>query len=389
MSVALHDTAIVGIGESRLGRVPGMTALELQREAAEAALADAGLTFGDIDGLLTTPVRTENWAMPCGMVAQEFGLRPRYIATLDVAGASGCSMVMHAAMAVATGQAGAVLCVAGQPGLSHRGRDSMVKTLAGAGWAHPDLEAPYGPLVPTLYALVAQRHMAEYGTTAEQLAEVAVAMRGWAAMNSNAQKREPISIADVLASPMVTSPLHVLDCALVSDGAVAVIVTGRDRARDLRRRPVLPLGAGSGFSHGYIGEYQSLTSTAAADAGREAFRQAGVMPADIDVAQLYDCFTITVIIELEDLGFCAKGEGGAFVQGGRIGPGGSLPVTTHGGLLSAGHPGLAGGMFHVAEAVRQLRGDAGARQVNDAELALVHGNGGIIGLHCSLVLGRS
>jgi acetyl-CoA acetyltransferase len=389
MSVALHGTAIVGIGESRLGRVPGMTALELQREAAEAALADAGLTFHDIDGLLTTPVRTENWAMPCGMVAQEFGLRPRYIATLDVAGASGCSMVMHAAMAVATGQAGAVLCVAGQPGLSHRGRDSMVKTLAGAGWAHPDLEAPYGPLVPTLYALVAQRHMAEYGTTAEQLAEVAVAMRGWATMNPNAQKREPISITDVLASPMVTSPLHVLDCALVSDGAVAVIVTGRDRARDLRRRPVLPLGAGSGFSHGYIGEYQSLTSTAAADAGREAFRQAGVKPADIDVAQLYDCFTITVIVELEDLGFCVKGEGGAFVQGGRIGPGGSLPVTTHGGLLSAGHPGLAGGMFHVAEAVRQLRGDAGARQVNDAELALVHGNGGIIGLHCSLVLGRS
>ena len=144
----------------------------------------------------------------------------------------------------------------------------------------------------------------------------------------------------------------------------------------------------SGFSHGYIGEYEALTSTAAADAGREAFRQAGVTPADMDVAELYDCFTITVIVELEDLGFCAKGEGGAFVQGGRIGPGGSLPVTTHGGLLSAGHPGLAGGMFHVVEAVRQLRGDAAARQVKDAELAFVHGNGGIIGLHCSLVLGR-
>jgi acetyl-CoA acetyltransferase len=157
-----------------------MPALALQREAAEAALADAGLTFADIDGLLTTPVRTENWAMPCGMVAQEFGLHPRYIATLDVAGASGCSMVMHAAMAIATGQASTVLCVAGQPMLSHRSRDATVKTLAGAGWAHPDLEAPYGPLVPTLYALVAQAHMAEFGTTPEQLAEVAVAMRGWA-----------------------------------------------------------------------------------------------------------------------------------------------------------------------------------------------------------------
>ncbi len=386
-AAALRHAAIVGIGESRLGRVPGLTALELQREAAEAALADAGLAWKDVDGLLTTPVRTESWAMPCGMVAQGFGLDPRYIATLDVAGASGCSMVMHAAMAVATGQASTVLCVGGQPLLSHRGRDATVKALAGAGWAHPDLEAPYGPLVPTLYALVAQRHMAEYGTTAEQMAEVAVAMRGWAAMNTNAQKREPIKVADVLASPMVTSPLHVLDCALVSDGAAAFIVTSADRARDLRQRPVQPLGAGSGFSHAYIGDHTGITTTGAVRSGREAFRQAGITPADIDVAELYDCFTITVLVELEDLGFCAKGEAGAFVQGGRIGPGGSLPVTTHGGLLSAGHPGLAGGMFHVVEAVRQLRGQAGLRQVPDAELALVHGNGGIIGLHCSLVLG--
>jgi acetyl-CoA acetyltransferase len=231
---SISNAAIAGIGESRLGRVPGMSALDLQREAADAALADAGLRLSDVDGLLTTPVRTENWAMPCGMVAQAFGLNPRYLATLDVAGASGCSMVMHAAMAVVTGQADVVLCVAGQPSLSHRGRDATVKTLAGAGWAHPDLEAPFGPLVPTLYALVAQRHMAEYGTTPEQLAEVAVAMRGWAAMNPNAQKREPISIADVLTSPMVTSPLHVLDCALVSDGAAAVIVTSRERASDKR-----------------------------------------------------------------------------------------------------------------------------------------------------------
>ena len=282
----LRRAAIVGIGESRLGRVPGTTAQELQREAAEVALEDAGLSFAEVDGLLTTPVRTEAWAMPCGMVAQDFGLRPRYIATLDVAGASGCAMVMHAAMAVATGQASVVLCVAGQPSLSHRGRDATVQGLAGAGWAHAELEAPYGPLVPTLYALVAQRHMAEYGTTPEQLAEVAVAMRGWAAMNPNAQKREPITVADVLASPMVTSPLHVLDCAVVSDGAVAVVVTGADRARDLRRHPVLPLGAGSGFSHAHIGDHAALTATGAADAGCAAFAQAGVTPADIDVAEL-------------------------------------------------------------------------------------------------------
>jgi len=385
----LRRAAIAGVGESRLGRVPGVPTLALQREAAEAAVADAGLTFADIDGLLTTPIRVESWAMPCGMVAQELGLSPRYIATLDVAGASGTGMVHHAAMAVATGQASVVLCVAGQNLLSHRGRDASVKQMAGAGWAHPDLEAPYGPLVPTLYALAAQRHMHEYGTTPEQLAEVAVAMRSWAAMNPNAQKREPITVADVLASPMVTSPLHVLDCALVSDGAAAVVVTSAERARDLRRPPVLPLGCGYGFSHTYIGEYADLGTTGAVVAGREAFAQAGVTPADIDIAELYDCFTITVIIELEDLGFCAKGEGGAFVSGGRIGPGGSLPVATHGGLLSAGHPGLAGGMFHLVEGVRQLRREAGPRQVGEPELVLVHGNGGVISLHCSMILGRA
>jgi len=193
----------------------------------------------------------------------------------------------------------------------------------------------------------------------------------------------------MLGSPMATSPLHVLDCALVSDGAAAVIVTRADRARDLRHKPVALLGQGYGYSHTYVGEHSDITTTGAVQSGREAFHQAGVTPADIDVAQLYDCFTITVIVELEDLGFCKKGEGGAFVEGGRIALGGQLPVTTHGGLLSAGHPGLIGGMFHVLEGVRQVRGEAGARQVPDAELVLVHGNGGIIGLHCTLILGAA
>jgi acetyl-CoA acetyltransferase len=382
------NAAIVGVGESALGSVPGMGPLQLQRAAAEAALADAGLTLGDVDGLLTTPIRVAPWAMPVGMVAQELGLRPGYLATLDVAGASGTAMVHHAAMAVATGQAQTVLCVAGQNQLSHASRGAAVQQLADAGWAHPQFEAPYGPLVPTLYALLAQRHMHEYGTTAEQLAEVAVAIRGHAALNPLAQKREPIGVADVLASRMITSPLHVLDCALVSDGAAAYVVTTRERARDLKKPPVRLLGQGYGFTHAYIGEHDQITTTGAVQSGREAFRSAGVGPQEIDVAELYDCFTITVIVELEDLGFCAKGEGGRFVEGGRIGPRGALPVTTHGGLLSAVHPGLAGGMFHVIEAVRQLRGEAGERQVAGAELALAHGNGGIIGIHCTLVLGK-
>lgn len=389
MTALAKAAAIVGVGESPVGRIPHLSTAALQRAAAEAALADAGLTLADIDGLLTTPVRVESWAMPVAMVAQELGLRPNYMATLDVAGASGVSMAHHAAMAIATGQAKAVLCVGGQSLLSAGGRGNAVAQMAGAGWAHPDFEAPTGPLVPTLYALVAQRHMREYGTTAEQMAEVAVTIRGHAALNPNAHKRDPITVEQVLASPMATSPLHVLDCALVSDGAAAFVVTAADRARDLKHRPVALLGTGYGYSHTYIGEHDDITTTGAVQSGREAFRQAGITPADIDVAELYDCFTITVIVELEDLGFCRKGEGGAFVQGGRIGLKGALPVTTHGGLLSAGHPGLAGGMFHVLEGVRQIRGTAGERQVKDAELALVHGNGGIIGLHSTIILGRA
>jgi acetyl-CoA acetyltransferase len=275
--------------------------------------------------------------------------------------------------------------VGGQNQLSNVSRDAAVAQIAGAGWAHPEYEAPYGPLVPTLYALVAQRHMHEYGTTPEQMAEVAVAIRGHAALNPLAQKREPITVADVMSSRMITSPLRMLDCAIVSDGAAAFVVTAR---KDVKKRPVRVLGQGYGFTHTYIGEHDHIATTGAVQSGRMAFEMAGVRPADIDVAELYDCFTITVIAELEDLGFCPKGEGGRFVEGGRIRLGGELPVTTHGGLLSAVHPGLAGGMFHVVEAVRQLRGECGERQVPDAELALAHGNGGIIGIHCTLVLGR-
>lgn len=380
--------AIVGIGESKVGNVPDRSALQLQSDAALAALADAGLQMSDIDGLLTTPVRVERWNMPCGVVAHHLGIRPSYLATVDLAGASGAAMIHQAALAIASGQCSTVLCVAGQNLLSHGSRATAVKSMAEGGSAHPQFEVPYGPLVPSLYALVAQRHMHEYGTTAEQLAQVAVTIRRHASLNPNAHKREPITVDDVLKSRMITSPLHILDCAIVSDGAAAAIVTAAARARDLRRAPVHLLGQGYGLRHSHIGEHVDLTTTGAVDSGRAAFRTAGLTPADVDVAQIYDCFTITVIVELEDLGFCKKGEGGSFVEGGRIALGGALPITTHGGLLSGGHPGLGGGFFHVIEAVRQLRGDAGARQVADAEVALVHGNGGIISIHCTLLMGR-
>jgi acetyl-CoA acetyltransferase len=382
------SAVIIGVGESPIGRVPDLDTLGLQRRAALSALDDAGLKLSDIDGLLTTPVRVENWAMPCGVVAEGLGVHPRYLATLDVAGASGTSMVHHAAMAVATGQCHTVLCVGGQNMLSFSSRGAAVQKLADAGWAHPEFEAPYGPLVPTLYALAAQRHMAQYGTTAEQLAQVAVTMRAHAALNPRAHKRDPLTIADVMASRMITSPLRMLDCALVSDGAAAFIVTTPERARDMRQPGVRLLGSGYGHSHTYIGDYRDIVTTGAVQSGRDAYAMAGLAPADIDIAQLYDCFTITVLVELEDLGFCAKGEAGAYVQSQGIGLDSPLPVTTHGGLLSAGHPGLAGGMFHVIEGVRQLRGQAEERQVKDAQTVLVHGNGGIIGLHCSVILGK-
>ena len=388
MSTNLLPIAIAGIGESRVGRVPNRTALQLQTDAATAALEDAGLKLSDIDGLLTTPVRVESWGMPCGVVANHFGIRPKFLSTVDLAGASGCAMIHQAALAIASGQAETILCVAGQNLLSNRSRADAVKSMAEGGSAHPQFEVPYGPLVPSLYALVAHRHMHEYGTTAEQLAEVAVTMRRHASMNPNAHKRELITVNDVLSSNLTTTPLHMLDCALVSDGAAAAIVTRIEHARDLRQPPVRLLGQGYGLSHSYVGDYMTLTTTGAADAGRTAFEKAGLKPADIDVAELYDCFTITVIVELEDLGFCPKGEGGRFVQGGRIALGGELPVTTHGGLLSAGHPGLGGGFFHVLEGVRQLRGAAGPRQVKDAEIALVHGNGGTVAIHCTLILGK-
>jgi len=380
---------IAGIGESRVGRVPGRSALQLQSDAALAAAADAGIGIGDIDGLLTTPVRVEHWNMPSGVVANNLGVRPRFLSTVDLAGASGVAMIHQAVMAVESGQCDMALCVAGQNLLSHRSRAEAVRSMAETGSAHPQFEVPYGPIVPSLYALIAQRHMHEYGTTPAQLAEVAVTMRRHAGLNPNAHKRDPITIADVLGSRMISSPLHIFDCAIVSDGAAAAIVTTADRAADMKKRPVHLLGQGYGLRHGHIGDHKHLTTTGAVDSGRDAFALAGVERADIDVAQIYDCFTITVIVELEDLGFCAKGEGGRFVEGGRIGLGGPLPVTTHGGLLSGGHPGLPGGFFHLIEGVRQLRGEAGERQVANAELALVHGNGGVASVHCTLILGNS
>jgi acetyl-CoA acetyltransferase len=248
-------------------------------------------------------------------------------------------------------------------------------------------EIPYGLAMPIGgYALAASRHMAEYGTTSEQLASIAVSTRRWAGMNPNARYQDPITIQDVLDSPFVAEPLHKLDCCLVTDGAGAVVMTSSERARDTAKRPVHVLGAGTSHTHMMISQMPDLTVTAGTVSGAKAFEMAGVKPGDIDVVETYDSFTITVLLALEDLGFCPKGEGGRFVEGDRLSPGGELPVNTNGGGLSYTHPGMYG-IFLLVEAARQLRGEGGDRQIDGASLAVAHGCGGVLSSTSTIVLG--
>ncbi len=380
--------AIIGVGESAVGRVPGRSALELMADATTRALADAGLDRDAIDGVITLPCATENWIMPAAVVARGLGLDPGYVSTVDLAGAGGTAMVDQAARVVATGGAEAVLVVAGQPLLSGFSREGAVSRMAQSA-AHMAAEVPAGVPVPGLYALLAARHMALFGTTREQMAAVAVTTRAHAALNDNAHFRTPITVADVLAAKPIATPLTLLDCAPVSDGAAALVVVSPERARSLKARSAFLLGSGYGLSHAYLTDADDPLVTGARRSGATAFAAAGLAPADMDFAQLYDCFTITVLIELEDLGFCPRGQAGAFVAAGGLARGGALPANTGGGLLSGGHPGLPAGLFPVVEGARQIMGTAGARQLPRADLALVHGNGGVIGMHCSLVLGSA
>ena len=374
--------AIAGVGWTPVGAYPGRSAYAFMAEAAASALADAGLTNDDVDGLIVIPSLVQPSIMAAATFIDYFGIRPqRFSSQPGLGGASGCAAIRQAASMIASGQASIVLIVAGDAALSGRPPRSVY---AGG----DQFEAPYGPFAPALYALYAQRHMHDFGTTPEQLAEVSVACRSHASLNPDAQMRDPITIDDVLSSPMAAEPFRRLHCCLISDGGCAVVLTSAERARDLRRPPVLLLGSGECHTHEKVWRAPDFTSSGAVESGRRAFAEAGLTPADIDVAEIYDCFSITPIILLEDLGFCAKGEGGPFVEGGRIRLGGELPVNTHGGLLSHGQPGMAGGLFHAIEAIVQVRGDAGPRQVEGAEVALAQGNGGIFGTQSTVIVGR-
>jgi acetyl-CoA acetyltransferase len=377
------SAAIVGAATFGCGESPGYSDMELLANAARAAVADAGLTMQDIDGLCTASGGATMWPMP---VVEYLGIRPAYIDGTMIGGSSFIAHLLPAMRALQSGQCKAVLVCYGSAQRSATfGRREVV---ASRRFLDPQpYEMPYEPMLPlSAYALAASRHMHQYGTTRRQLAEVAVAARSWAQRNPEAFMREPLSIDDVLNARMVSDPLTVRDSCLVTDGGGAFVLVRAYRARDLPKTPVYVLGNGTAVWNRQISSMHDLTVTAARDSGQAAFAMAGLKPKDIDVLQLYDAFTINVLLFLEDLGFCAKGEGGAFVENGAIGPGGRLPVNTNGGGLSCVHPGMYG-IFALIEAVRQLRGEGGERQVVDVKTALAHGNGGTLSSQSTAVLG--
>ena len=375
--------AITGVGQAGLGQAHGYTEMEILVQAAHRAVADAGLTMQDIDGIATASVTATMWAMP---VIEHLGIKPTFVDSTMLGGSSFVAHLMPAIQALESGQCNAVLVCYGSTQ-----RTSTISR-AEIGNARRKLdpqpyEAPYNPLNPlSSYALVAARHMHQYGTRREHLAEVAVAARKWAQLNPEASQRDPLTIEEVLSSRMVSDPLSVRDCCLVTDGAGAYVLVRADRAKDLKQKPVYVLGNSTAVWNRQISSMADLTVTAAQQSGRIAFEMAGLAPKDIDVVELYDAFTINTILFLEDLGFCKKGEGGDFVSNGAIAPGGRLPVNTNGGGLSCIHPGMYG-IFIMIEAVRQLRASCGDRQIAGAETALVHGNGGTLSSQSTAILG--
>jgi acetyl-CoA acetyltransferase len=370
-------TAIVGAATFGMGEAPGFTSKDLAVHASVAALAQANLKPSDVDGLFVCLSDD----MLSGMtVAEYLGIRPKLTDNNRTGGSSFLIHVMLAALAIERGQCDVALIAYGSNQRTATGKlANLIRTSI--------YEAPYRALSPvSAYALAAARHMHQYGTTREQLGAVAIAARKWAQLNPDAFARTELTMQDYLQARLVSDPLGVRDCCLVTDGAAAIVMTRANRAKDLVPRPAFVLGAACATWHQEISNAHDLTVTAAVESGARAYAQAGVKPADFDVVQLYDAFTINTVLFLEDLGFCPKGEGGRFVEGGRIAPGGDLAVNTNGGGLACVHPGMYG-LFTLVEATQQLMGSAGARQVADAELALCHGNGGVLSSQATVVLG--
>ncbi|OZI37382.1 thiolase [Bordetella genomosp. 10] len=376
--------AILGTGMAGLGDCGGRTEQEIIAQAAHAAVAASGLSMKQIDGIITSSLTSPWWVM---RMAEYLGITPTFSDSTMFGGSSFIADLKVAAMAVEAGLCENVLvCYGANPRSvpSSSEINQMRATLDPQPFEHP--YKPFNPV--SSYALAASRHMYQYGTTREQLAEVAVAARAWAQLNPLAFSRKPLTVEDVIGATMISDPLTVRDCCLVTDGAGAYVVTSAARARDRHDKPIYVLGTGHAHWHRQISCMPDLTVTPAVDSGRSAYEEAGVRPSDIDVVELYDAFTINPILFLEDLGFCPKGEGGRFIGGGRIAPGGDFPLNTNGGGLSFGHPGMYS-IFLIIEAVSQLRREAQARQVAKADLALVHGNGGVLSSQATAILSHS
>jgi acetyl-CoA acetyltransferase len=370
--------AIVGVAESDLGEVgAGLSAIDLMAQATYRALQDCGLSLREVDGVFAT---TSQSRMPTLALCEYLGVKPRYHDATNIGGGSFMSMVAHAQAAIQAGLCEVALIAYGST------QRSVGRANVAAADANP-YESPYRPIyTSSSYALAASRHMYQYGTTREHLAHIAVAARQWALLNPAAWEKHPLTLDEVLGARMVSSPLTVRDCCLVTDGGGALIMTSAERAADLRSRPAYVLGVGEELSHYSISSMPDLTVTGAARSGAAAYAMAGLTPREIDVVEVYDAFTITTLLFLEDLGFCPEGEGGPFVADGAIAPGGVLPVNTNGGGLSYCHPGMYG-VFVLIEAVRQIRGEAGRRQVSGCETAIAHGNGGTLSSQSTVILG--
>ncbi|MCX5265249.1 acetyl-CoA acetyltransferase [Streptomyces sp. NBC_00199] len=389
MTVRTRNVAVVGVALSDCGRVDEATPHALHAQAARRALADAGLGRETVDGFASAGLGT----LAPVELADYLGLRPTWVDSTSVGGATWEVMAAHAADAIAAGHANAVLLAYGATPRADIGAGRRAGTFAFGARGPLQFEAPYGHTLIAKYAMAARRHMHEYGTTIEQLAEVAVQARANAALNPEAMFRTPVSVGEVLSGPMIADPFTKLHCCVRSDGGAAVLLAAEEYVRDCRTAPVWILGTGEHVSHAAMSEWEDFTVSPAATSGRLAFARSGLRPDEMDFAQIYDAFTYMTLVTLEDLGFCAKGEGGPFVEKGRLRvEGGALPVNTDGGGLSAQHPGMRG-LFLLVEAVRQLRGEAGPRQVHARDgglprLGVACGTGGWFCSSGTVVLGR-
>ena len=377
--------ALIGMAESDVGSVPDKSPRELCVQVTLDAVRDAGLKLSDVDGLITCNAFAEPIMYHAEAVAEYLGWEPRHCVTLNTGGGTTFMALNMAAAAIEAGMADTIVVAMADSLRSFMTREQAMVVQSSSG--HPHCEQPYGPTVPAYYGLIARAHMDQFGTTEAQFAQAAVSCRAWASQHPKAQMRDVISVEDVLNSRAIADPLKVLDCSLVSDGGAAVVITRKDRAKDGPHKPITLLGYGEGHAYEHISQAKNLTTSAAVQSGQSAYAEAGLSPDDISLLQLYDCFTPALLIQIEDLGFCAKGEGGDWLASGISRPGGAKPLNTHGGMLSYCHPGNPGAMFGLTEAMSQLRGDAGPRQLPGMSTALCHAQGGIMSSHATVILG--